>query len=152
ASSQILRSVIGIMSIGTWALATTCNTLVSNIIGQGKTRLVFLLVGRVARISFLYALVVTLLLGLFSEAFLGLFRPDPELVGFMKPTLWVILPATWLMSVSTILFNAVVGTGNTWVNLIIEVSCVAAYLVYCWLVIEQWALPLPWAWGSEYVY
>lgn len=152
AASQILRSVIGILSIGTWALATTCNTLVSNIIGQGKSRLVFLLVRKIAGISLIYALMVTLGLGIFSDSFLGLFRPDPELVEFMKPTLWVILPATWLMSISTILFNAVVGTGNTWINLCIEVSCVTAYLVYCWVVIENLALPLPWAWGSEYVY
>jgi Na+-driven multidrug efflux pump len=36
AASHILRSVLGIVSIGTWALASTCNTMVSNIIGQGK--------------------------------------------------------------------------------------------------------------------
>lgn len=114
--------------------------------------MVYVLIRRMLRISFTYALVVTFLLGLFSETFLGLFRPDPELVAFMKPSLWVILPATWVMSLSTILFNAVVGTGNTMVNLLIEVSCVGAYLVYCYFIIERWTLPLPWAWGSEFVY
>src|SRR5690606_5863462 len=35
ASSQILRSIFGVMGIGVWAMAATCNTMVSNIIGQG---------------------------------------------------------------------------------------------------------------------
>ena len=38
AASQVLRNIFGIVGVGTWALATTCNTMVSNIIGQGRQR------------------------------------------------------------------------------------------------------------------
>jgi len=38
AASQVLRNIFGIVGVGTWALATTCNTMVSNLIGQGKRK------------------------------------------------------------------------------------------------------------------
>ncbi len=36
AASQVLRNIFGIVGVGTWALATTCNTMVSNLIGAGQ--------------------------------------------------------------------------------------------------------------------
>jgi len=57
-----------------------------------------------------------------------------------------------LMSLSTVMFNGVVGTGNTLTNLAIEVTCVCTYLVYCYIVIERLRMPLHWAWASEFVY
>jgi hypothetical protein len=56
------------------------------------------------------------------------------------------------MSVATVVFNGVIGTGKTIMNLLIETICVAAYLVYCYIVIERHRMPLQWAWGSEFVY
>lgn len=152
AASQILRSIFGIIGIGTWAMANTCNTMVSNVIGQGKQREVLYVIGKVAKLSLGYAIIVGGLLLLFSDEFLALYRDDPALVAFAKPSLRVIVIAMLIMSLSTVLFNGVVGTGNTVVNLTIEISCVLTYLVYCYIVIERMRLPLHWAWGSEFVY
>ena len=68
------------------------------------------------------------------------------------PSLYIIVIATLIMSVASVLFNGVIGTGNTSVNLIIEVICVSSYLLYCYFVIERGRLGLTWAWGSEFVY
>jgi putative MATE family efflux protein len=152
AASQILRSIFGIVSIGTWALAATCNSMVSNIIGQQKQREVLYLIKKVAKISFIYTLCITVLLLVFSDQFLSLYRDDPVLVAFSKPSLRIIVLASLIMSLSTVLFNGVVGTGNTLINLTIEITCVFIYLIYCYIVIERLRLPLHWAWASEFVY
>ena len=152
AASQILRSIFGIMSIGTWALASTCNVMVSNIIGQGKQREVPALILKICKLSFIFAFSVSVLLLLFAHPFLALYRDDPSLIALAIPSLRVIVTATLVMSLSTVLFNGVMGTGNTVVNLAIEVSCVCCYLVYCYIVIEHNRMPLQWAWGSEFVY
>jgi MATE family multidrug resistance protein len=152
ASSQILRSIFGIVGIGTWAFASTCNTMVSNIIGQGKQSLVLPLITKVAKLSFLVTLGICAVMFTFSDTFLSLYRDDPSLIEFARPSLRVITTATLIMSLSTVLFNGVVGTGNTVINLTIEVICVSSYLVYCYLVIEVKRMPLHWAWGSEFVY
>jgi putative efflux protein, MATE family len=152
ASSQILRSVFGIVSISTWAFASTCNTMVSNVIGQGKQRMVIPVITKVGIISFVFTLAICVLLLGFSDTFLSMYRDDPSLVAFAKPSLQIITVATLLMAISTVMFNGVVGTGNTLTNLAIEITCVSTYLVYCYVVIERMRLPLHWAWGSEFVY
>ncbi|RYZ52379.1 MAG: MATE family efflux transporter [Sphingobacteriales bacterium] len=152
AASQILRSMFGILWVGIWAFSATTNTMVSNILGQGKPSQVMYLAGKIAKLSFLYALITCAAVYFFSDQFIGLYRNDPALFAFAEPALRVVLVSTLVMSMSTIFFNAVVGTGNTLINLTIEITCVFAYLIYCYFVIEKMRMPLDWAWGSEFVY
>ncbi len=152
AASQMLRSIFGIVSVGTWALATTCNTMVSNLIGQGNSRQVMRLVLKISWLSFVYCAVLCVLLLLFSREFLSLYSNNADLIEFTIPSLRVIVIATLIMSVSTVAFNAVVGTGNTIVNLSMEIGCVGAYLIYCYYFIYLRQSPLYVCWGSEFVY
>ena len=152
AASQIIRSMFGLVWVGIWAFAATSNTMVSNIIGQGKPKQVQLLTWKIARLSLIYALVICSIIFIFSDQVILIFRDDPVLVEFAKPAMYVVLISTLVMSVSTVLFNAVVGTGNTGVNLTIEIICVLLYVFYCYVVIERMRLSLAWAWGSEFVY
>ncbi len=152
AASQVLRNIFGIVSVGTWALSTTCNTMVSNIIGQGKQREVMHIIFKVCKLSLLYAVVICTLLLLFSGAFLSIYSNDARLIAFAIPSLRVIVVATLIMSVSTVIFNGVVGTGNTLVNLTMEITCVCVYLIYCYFIIFRWQSPLYICWGSEFVY
>lgn len=152
AASQVLRNIFGIVSVGTWALATTCNTMVSNIIGQGRVNEVKQITWKIARLSIAYAAVLCLLMLVFSRTFLSVYTSDVSLIEYALPSLRVIIVATIIMAVSTVSFNAVVGTGNTLVNLSMEITCVGLYLVYCYFVIHKWHSPLYICWGSEFVY
>lgn len=152
AASQMLRSIFGLVSVGTWALATTCNTMVSNVIGQGRSQDVMRLVYKISKLSLIYCIGLCLLLLLFSHQFLSLYSKDMSLIDFTIPSLRVIVVATLIMSISTVAFNAVVGTGNTLVNLSMEIGCVGAYLVYCYYFIYLKQSPLYICWGSEFIY
>ena len=152
AASQVLRNIFGIVGVGTWALATTCNTMVSNIIGQRRQREVISIIVKICKLSLAYAVVVCVLLLAFSREFLSIYSDDLSLIAFSIPSLRVIVVATLIMSVSTVIFNGVVGTGNTLVNLTMEVSSVCIYLLYCYFIIRVRQSPLYLCWGSEFVY
>lgn len=152
AVSQILRSVFGVAGIGLWSLAASCNTMVSNVIGQGKQRLVIPVILRTIKIAVAYAAILGLLLVIFPVEFLSLYRDDAEMIQLAIPSLRIVAISSVLMGVATVLFNGVMGTGNTKVNLFIEVGCVLSYVLYCTIAIEQMRLPLHWAWMSEFVY
>jgi len=152
AASQMLRSIFGIVSGGTGALATTCNTMVSNLLGQGRQQLVLPAIIKISKLSLAYSAIVCVLLLLGSRQFLSLYSSDQALITFTIPSLQVIVVATLIMSVSTVAFNGVVGTGNTLVNLTIEITCVSLYLVYCYYYIYLLKSPLYVCWGSEFVY
>ena len=152
AASQILRPIFGLIGTTTWAFATTCNSMVSNIIGQGKSSHVPHLIGKVVKLSLGTTAVLCVILMLLGRQYLYLFTADDSLVELALPSLYLIVSATLIMSVASVMFNGVVGTGNTGVNLTIEIICVGSYLIYCYFIIERARLGLTWAWGSEFVY
>ncbi len=152
AASNLLRTVFGIVGIGSFAFAATTSTMVSNIIAQGKSNSVIHLVRKICKLSLGFAVIISILLLTFSYPFLYFYRPDPDLVNFTIPSLRIICVAILMMSVSTVMFNAVVGTGNTLFNLGMEIFCVSMYLVYCYIFIQRLRMPLYVAWLSEFVY
>jgi len=152
AASQMLRSVLGLAGVCTWAFASSCNTLVSKTIGQGLQEEVFAVIGKIVKISFLSTGVIFLVLLVFPGYFLSLYTNDADLIRFAIPSLRIVAGATMVMSVATVVFNGVVGTGNTRVNLIMEVSCVLVYVLYCRIFIQGLHCSLSVAWGSEFVY
>ncbi len=152
AASQILRSLFGIIGLGTWALASACNAMVSNIIGQGRQKEVISLIIKIAKLSLLYTIIVGGLLYFFSHAFLSLYTNDASMVAFAEPSFYIILAALFIMALATVMFNGVVGTGNTVVNLVMEISSVGIYLIYCYIIIERMRSPLYICWISEGVY
>jgi multidrug resistance protein, MATE family len=152
AASQILRSVLGIVGVCTWAFASACNTLVSRSIGQGLQNEVPRLILKIVKLSLLTTSVICLFLLCGSSYFLSLYTNDTELIAFAIPSLRIVALATLTMSVATVVFNGVVGTGNTLVNLTMEIACVGFYIIYCVVFIQQLHFPLYVAWASEFVY
>lgn len=152
AASQMLRSVLGIVGVCTWAFASTCNTLVSRTIGQGLQQQVPRLIWKMVKLSMFITAIISLVLLLFPTYFLSMYTNDQSLIDFSIPALRSVVMGTLLMSIATVVFNGVVGTGNTWVNLFIEVTGVLIYIVYCYFFIQQWHCSLYVAWLSECVY
>jgi O-antigen/teichoic acid export membrane protein len=68
------------------------------------------------------------------------------------PVFRVVCVAILFMSVSTVCLNAVTGTGNTKINLMIEVFTIILYCIYVYTVMEELNLSIVWGWGSEWVY
>jgi len=152
ALSQIYRSVFGLVGVAAWSLASTCNSMVSNMIGQKRPDDVIPLVWKIAMVSFSVAFVVGMPILIFPKFFLQLLTSDQHLVEVGITSLRIVVVATWMLSISTIMFNAVVGTGNTKLNMMFEFAAILFYLIYITIVIEKLRMPLPYAWLSEFVY
>ncbi len=152
AISNMMRSIFGLFGIFTWALASTCNTMVSNLIGQGRETDVIPIVKKIAGFAIVCAMGVSLLINLFPYQLLRIYTTDTAMITEALPSIRVCTLVTLLSSVAAVVFNGVTGTGNTRVNLLIEFAAVTVYMVYCTIVIERWRSPLHWAWGSEFVY
>ncbi|TWV99995.1 MATE family efflux transporter [Chitinophaga pinensis] len=152
AISNMLRSIFGFFGVFTWSLAATCNTMVSNIIGQGKTDQVFSVIRKIVMISLLCAVVVCILVNLFPYNILRIYTTDMPLIQEAIPSVRIITLSTLLMAISGVVLSAVTGTGNTRINLGIEFAAVLGYLLYCSIVVEQWRSPLYVAWLADFFY
>lgn len=152
AISNTMRNIFGVVGIFAWAFASTTNTMVSNIIGQGKSDEVLPLIHKIVKVSMLFSSGIILLLNLDPALFLSIYGQGPAFIEEAIPVLRIVSLALLMMSFGSVWLNAVTGTGNTVVNLGIEIITLAIYCVYVYLVLEYWRLPITWGWGSEWVY
>jgi len=150
--SQLMRLLFGFYGIFIWAFAATANTMVSNVIGQGMSKRVMILVGRIILLSAGSTLVIFIPVQFFTREILSIFNDDAAFLAMAIPVLRIVSVAILMMSVSTICLNAVTGTGNTRVNLMIEMVTIVLYCVYVYLVMDVYNLSIAWGWGSEWVY
>lgn len=152
AISNVMRNIFGLFGIFCWAFASTANTMVSNIIGQGRQDEVIPLVNRIMKLSLGVSSFIFLILNLIPYWFLTFYSQGDGFVEEAIPIVRIVSVALLLMSVGTIWLNAVTGTGNSRVNLLIEFITIVVYCIYVFFVLEKWNLSLAWGWVSEWVY
>lgn len=152
AVSNTMRNVFGFFGVFVWAFAATSNTMVSNVIGQGKKEAVLPVVRKIMRLSLMVAIGVCIFLNLFPHLYLGLFGQDDAFVAMGTPVLQLIAFAMILMSMATVWLQAVTGTGNSRVTFLIEVAAIVVYCVYVYITLEVYFLPIIWGWASELLY
>jgi multidrug resistance protein, MATE family len=152
AISNTMRNIFGLFGVFTWAFASSTNAMVSNIIGQGMEDKVTELIRKIVKLSLGFSVIVALLLNCFPELFLSVYGQDPAFTEAAIPVIRIVSSALILMSFSTIWLNAVTGTGNTRVNLLIELITIIFYCGYVYLTLERWHMSLVIGWMSEWIY
>lgn len=152
AISNIMRNIFGVAGIFSWAFAATTNTMVSNLIGQGRTEEVLPLIYRIAKVSLSFSVIIAILLNAFPYLFLSFYGQDELFITEALPVLRIVSAALLMMAFSVVWLNAVTGTGNTVVNLGIEMITIFLYSVYVYITLEYLNLPITWGWVSEWVY
>jgi putative MATE family efflux protein len=152
AISNTMRNIFGFFGPFVWAFAATTNAMVSNVIGQGMHNRVEELIGKIVQLSTGSAIVVGILLNIFPTAFLSIYGQSPEFIQSAIPVVRVVSSALVLMSFSAIWLNAVTGTGNSKINLLIEFITITAYCLYVYIVLEVFNLSIVVGWMSEWLY
>lgn len=152
AISNTMRNIFGLFGVFTWSFAATANTMVSNIIGQGLPEQVPALILRIVKISMACAVMLAVLLNIFPAELLGVFGQGDVFIQDSIPTVRVVSLALVMMSFAAVWLNAVTGTGNTRINLQIELAAIIAYIVYAYLVLEIYHLHISYGWMAEWIY
>ena len=93
AISNAMRNIFGLMGIMIWSFASTSNTMVSNLIGQGLNNKVVTAVNKIMLLSLGTTLCMLAVLNIFPYHFLGLFRQNDLFVqgsaaGFARGISW----------------------------------------------------------------
>jgi Na+-driven multidrug efflux pump len=152
AISNTMRNIFGVVGIFAWAFASTTNAMVSNIIGQGREEEVIPLIRKIVKVSMLFSAGIIIILNIHPAGYLSIFGQGPAFVAEAIPVLRIVSVALLMMSFGTIWLNAVTGTGNTLINLMIEIITLVIYCLYVYITLEYLDLPITWGWGSEWVY
>ena len=152
AVSNILRSLYMIFTIPIFGLGSATNTIVSNLLGEGKQKSVLPTVYRLSVISLLSIMGMIVLTFIFQWDIISLYTTDQSLIEYTLGPLKVILGVLVFFAVSIIIFNGVAGTANTKVSLIIEVIAMVLYLSLAYYLAIIAGSSIEIIWCTEYLY
>ena len=152
AITNVMRNFFGFFGCTTWALASTCNTMVSNVIGQGLQERVLKVVRMIMSLSVGFALLFALIINLFPVALLSIYGQSAEFIKEGVPIVRLVSGAIIAMSLGAVALNGVNGTAQTRATLNIEIVAIIVYCLYAWLVFEHWRLPFFVGWFCEIIY
>ncbi|MGL4293377.1 MAG: MATE family efflux transporter [Bacteroidales bacterium] len=152
AISNIVRSVSSMLFMPVSAYGTTANTLVSNLMGEGRIAEV----PRVVRNILIQCAIVVLPIMLFifvaPELILRVYSDDPSLIKSTIPSLLVLTTSYFMAAPGSVLFQFVSGTGNTRSALGIECATLFFYMLFVGVVAFKLAAPVEICWFSEHIY
>lgn len=152
AVSNIVRSILFVLMTPVWGFFAASNSMTSNIIGQGKSSEVMILIKRIASMSLLLSLIPCVPIFFFPELTIGVFTSNADIVNTSVQSLYMVCGATLVFSVSGILLGAVSGTGSTRQAMVIELITIILYLVYLYLLAFKLHSSIEILWTTEGFY
>lgn len=154
AISNLARTVYLLLSIPLWGFSTGVNTLISNLIGQGRRHDVLAAAWKTGKLcwfsSMLIAVPILFYPGQLLYPLLG--KSDMSLITETQPVFYLLLGLLTMSTFGSVLMNALAGTGATWFGLRLQAISVAFYLSYIYYVTNFTHLNLVWVWGAELLY
>lgn len=152
AVTNVVRSISSFLFMFVNAFASTNSSLVSNLIGAGKSDQVMGLSGRMIRLCYAFVIPIGILLALFPSVVLRIYTDNPDLIAGSIASLWVMLSSYLLAVPAFIFFFSVSGTGNTRVALGIDMLSILVYVLYILVVVSWQKADIAVCWTTEYVY
>ena len=152
AVTNIIRSVSGILFMVMMAFASTCGSLVSNLIGAGCAGEVPRLIHRHIRLAYLFVLPLAALFCLFPDAVLRIYTDMPDVRRAAVQSLWVMCASYLVLVPANVYFQSVSGTGNTRTALALELTTLVVYVAYITYTVLHLRLDVALCWTSEMVY
>ena len=150
--SQVMRNLFGLSGVFTWAFGSATNTIISNIIGQGKLHLIKKTLLKISLVSGTGIFFFVVIINIWPSLFLDLYGLGPEFVREAIGPLRVVTVAMLILGMGVIMLNAVIATGKTVVVFWIEFAGIITYLAYIYTVMEVVHAEHVFAWMSEWVY
>ncbi len=152
AVSNIIRSIYLLLMIPVWALSSTSNALISNLLGEGRRDEVLSTLYKSVKIAFVIIFIVAVTVYFLKYEILRVFTNDLFLVNNSTIVLNVILIALLIFSISCMLSTIISGTGDTLMLLKIDVFTILLYLIYSYVLGIVLKCSVSTVWTAEIFY
>lgn len=146
AGSNIVYSSYVVLLIPIEGFSEAVCTMVGNLIGQGRSAKIGLLIRKAMTLTFVVALPCVVLALLQPERVLSIFTTDRLTITSSISSLMVVAVAILLAAAGDNLLNALVGTGDTKATFAIEVVVTVVVLIWAYWAAVKLGLPLQYVW------
>ncbi len=151
--SIVIRSVYAVFMMVGIAFGAVVNAQTSTLLGGHAPMEILPMIKRTTWVSLGLVLPSVVLLAVFQTQIFALFSADESLAIKAEAPMVVVMLAIICFAISHVWFNAVSGTGKTWLALGIETTCIIAYLALAyWVTKPEAAFSLAVIWSTEVLY
>lgn len=152
AVSNIIRSISTVFFVIVNSFAATTGSLISNLIGAGEGKSMFRLCGKILRLGYALGFPLIIIAMLLNKQIVGFYTDNVALIELAYyPFIVMLLNYTFALP-SYVFMNAVTGTGNTRIAFIFQISTIAFYLFYLYLLSYSFTATLPVYLTAEYLF
>ena len=152
AVSNIIRSISTVFFVIVNSFAATTGSLVSNLIGAGEGKSMFRLCGKILRLGYAVGFPLIIIAMLLNKQIVGFYTDNVALIELAYyPFIVMLLNYTFALP-GYVFMNAVTGTGNTRIAFIFQISTIAFYLFYLYLLSYSFTVTLPVYLTAEYLF
>jgi putative MATE family efflux protein len=152
AAINLARALSTLPFIIVHAFATAANSLVSNLIGEGRSSQVWRLVKKLLLCALIFVTPLLLFFALFPELSLRIYTDNVDLIKASVNVTYVMCVASFIQIIAFVLFNAVSGTGAIKATFAIEFIDLIFYTIFVWLIIFKLRPSPAVAWSVEIMY
>ena len=152
AVSNIPRSVSTVFFVIVNSFAATSGSLVSNLIGAGEGRNLFRLCNKVLRLGYAVGIPLIVFALLFNRQIVGFYTDNLQLIEFAHYPFIIMLLNYAFALPGYVYVNAVTGTGDTRMAFVFQVSTIAIYLGYLYLLSNSSTTSLSVYLTAEYLF
>ena len=152
AVSNIIRSISTVFFVIVNSFAATTGSLVSNLIGAGEGKSMFWLCGKILRLGYAVGFPLIIIAMLLNKQIVGFYTDNVALIELAYyPFIVMLLNYTFALP-GYVFMHAVTGTGNTRIAFIFQISTIAFYLFYLYLLSYSFTATLPVYLMAEYLF
>lgn len=152
AASNVLRSISTLLYMVVGALGATASTLTSNLIGQNRREEIGAVCWRIIRLGAMVELGLCVLFALSPETVMRIYTDDVSLITGSIDAYYVMLGSYLVIVPTMIIFNVVIGSGQTRQAMFIELAATVFYVFNVWYIVVWRRSSLAWCWSTEYFY
>lgn len=152
AVTNIVRNISALPFMITIAFASTGSSLISNLIGEGKSDMVLPLCRRIIKITYMFVLPLVAFIMIFPTLVIRIYTDDYSLVQNSVAALLVMCTAYVIVVPMNVYFNAVSGTGNTRGALFIEFAALVVYSIGIFILAVWLRADVAVCWFGEHIY
>lgn len=152
AAANIIRSISTLFFVIVSSFASTTGSLVSNLIGNGKTGQVMPLCRKIIKLGYAIGIPILLIAFIFHEQLISIYTDNEILIKEAYYPFIVMISIYFLAIPAYIYNNAIFGTGNTRIVFIFQIITILIYLSYLYILNSFSDIPLAIYWFSEFLF
>ncbi|MDA0729495.1 MAG: MATE family efflux transporter [Bacteroidetes bacterium] len=150
--SHITRNAFMLASVVCMGLAQTTRTVVSTLLGEGRSHDILPTMGKLILMSYVGVWGLTHGYLLYPQWLAGFFFDTPEGLGAMKATLHTAFVALQMFALSGIIIAVLQGAGFTRAVFAIELTTVTLYITVAYMLTMVWPQTIDVIWRADWAY